>query len=110
MTKSLAPLTGAWKKTLTLNDRGIASMQMMLDGYEFRYEQTGDKYRLQGFYGAPRTSKLMVGTLDERPTWLVQILDVAAVAGVIRPLASPPDVILWFRTDKEYNLTEYVNT
>lgn len=80
------------------------------DEYEFRYEQTGDTYRLQGFFGSPEVNRTAHGTLATRPPWLVKIIDVAVVAGVVRTVANPPpDLILWFCTDKEFNLTEYVD-
>lgn len=83
---------------------------MVKDGYEFRYEQTDDEYRLQGFYGAPDAKRSTHGALDDRPAWLSKIVDVALVAGAVsRAETSPPDFILWFRTDKDYNLREYVN-
>ena len=80
------------------------------DQFEFRYEQTGDSYRLQGFFGPPDNSRSAHGLLATRPEWLIKIIDVAVVAGAIRTVDNPPpDVILWFRTDKQFNLTEYVN-
>jgi len=82
---------------------------MVKDGYEFRYEQTDDEYRLQGFYGAPDAKRSTHGALDDRPAWLSKIVDVAVVAGAVsRATNPPPDFILWFRTDKDYNLKEYV--
>lgn len=85
---------------------------MVKDGYEFRYEQTDDEYRLQGFYGALSAQdarRSSHGALDDRPAWLINIVDVALVAGAVsRAENPPPDFILWFRTDKEYNLKEYV--
>ena len=81
---------------------------MVKDGFEFRYEQTNDEYRLQGFYGAD-VKRSAHGALDDRPAWLSKIVDVAVVAGAVsRAQASPPDFILWFRTDKDFNLKEYV--
>ena len=81
---------------------------MVKDGFEFRYEQTNDEYRLQGFYGAD-VKRSAHGALDDRPAWLSKIVDVAVVAGAVsRAQVSPPDFILWFRTDKDYNLKEYV--
>lgn len=83
---------------------------MVKDGYEFRYEQTDDEYRLQGFYGAPDAKRSTHGILDDRPAWLSNIVDVALVAGAVsRADNPPPDFILWFRTDKDYNLKEYVD-
>ena len=85
---------------------------MLKDGYEFRYEQTDDEYRLQGFYGALSAQdarRSSHGGLDDRPAWLTNIVDVALVAGAVsRAENPPPDFILWFRTDKDYNLKEYV--
>lgn len=83
---------------------------MVKDGYEFRYEQTDDAYRLQGFFGAPDVNRTAHGALATRPPWLVKIIDVAVVAGAIRVVENPPpDMILWFRTDKDLNLTEYID-
>lgn len=83
---------------------------MVKDGYEFRYEQTDDTFRLQGFYGPQDAKRSTHGTLDDRPAWLRDIIDVAMVAGAVnRADNPPPDFILWFRTDKEYNLKEYVD-
>ena len=80
------------------------------DGYEFRYEQTDGTYRLQGFFGAPDVNRTAHGALATRPPWLVKIIDVAVVAGAIRVVENPPpDMILWFRTDKDFNLTEYID-
>ena len=83
---------------------------MTKEDYEFRYEQTGDTYRLQGFYGAPDINRTAHGSLSTRPEWLAKIVDVALVANTVsRAPAPPPDLILWFRTDKQFNLTEYIN-
>jgi len=47
------------------------------------------------------------GELGHQPAWLQLILDVAKAGGHFRPLDSgPPDVILWFRVDKDNNLLE----
>ena len=83
---------------------------MTKDGYEFRYEQTGDTYRLQGFFNPPDVNRSAHGTLATRPEWLLKIVDVAVVANTVsRATAPPPDLILWFSTDKQLNLTEYIN-
>ena len=82
---------------------------MVKDGYEFRYEQTDNEYRLQGFYGPQDAKRATHGALDDRPAWLSKIVDVALVAGAVQRADNPPpDLILWFRTDTKYNLTEYV--
>lgn len=83
---------------------------MTKDGYEFRYEQTGDRYRLQGFFNPPDVHRSAHGNLATRPEWLVKIVDVAVVANTVnRATAPPPDLILWFSTDKQFNLTEYID-
>jgi len=47
------------------------------------------------------------GELGHQPAWLQLILDVAKAGGHFRPLDNgPPDVILWFRVDKDNNLLE----
>ena len=75
---------------------------------EYRYEQSGDTYRLQSWHHG--VGRMQHGHLHERPDWLVRILDVAAAAGAVnRAVNPPPEIILWFRTDTEDNLTEYVN-
>jgi hypothetical protein len=43
------------------------------------------------------------------PEWLRAILDTAKVAGAIRTIAMPPpEVILWFCTDDDLNLIEFI--
>jgi hypothetical protein len=47
------------------------------------------------------------GELGHQPAWLQLILDVAKAGGHFRPLDNgPPDVILWFKVDKDNNLLE----
>jgi len=47
------------------------------------------------------------GRLGTQPVWLQLILDVAKVGGYFKPMRDgPPDVILWFKIDKDYNLLE----
>lgn len=78
------------------------------DEREYRYEQTGDVFRLQSWHhGAGR---MQHGYLDQRPEWVIRIIEVAAVAGAVNRAANPPpDLILWFRTDQHDNLTEFIN-
>jgi hypothetical protein len=47
------------------------------------------------------------GRLGTQPVWLQTILDVAKVGGHLKPLnQGPPDAILWFDIDKDFNLLE----
>ena len=81
---------------------------MKVDQTEYRYEQTGDEYRLQSWHNG--VQKQVIDRVANRPAWLSEIVDVAAVGGAAhRPLASPPDVLIWFRTDDKHNLVEFVD-
>lgn len=78
------------------------------DQTEYRYEQTGSEYRLQSWRGG--VQKQVIDRVANRPAWLSEIVTVAAVGGAThRPTASPPDVLIWFRTDDEHNLVEFVD-
>lgn len=78
------------------------------DHREYRYEQTGDRFRLQSWHHG--ANRMQYGRVDERPEWVTQIVEVAAVAGAVnRAINPPPDLILWFRTDQDNNLTEFIN-
>ena len=47
------------------------------------------------------------GELGKQPAWLRPILDVAKVGGHMKPMRDgPPDHILWFTIDKDFNLLE----
>jgi len=75
---------------------------------EYRYEQTGDDYRLQSWHNG--VQKQVIDKVTNRPAWLSEIVTVAAVGGAAhRPTASPPDVLIWFRADDEHNLVEFVD-
>lgn len=82
-------------------------MEHMTDDYEYRYEQRGDEYMLRCWHnGTERSHRGYVYTI---PEWLRAILDTARVAGAIKPIKEPPpEVILWFRTDSNHHLTEFI--
>lgn len=77
------------------------------DLHEYRYEQRGGEYTLRCWHnGTERTQRFDVAHM---PEWLRAILDTARVAGAIKPIKEPPpEIILWFRTDDKYNLTEFI--
>ncbi len=85
----------------------ILYIDPMNDEYEFRYEQRGDEYMLRCWHnGTERSHRGHVYTI---PEWLRAILDTARVAGAIKPIKEPPpEVILWFRTDRNHHLTEFI--
>jgi hypothetical protein len=81
---------------------------MKVDQTEYRYERTGDEYRLQSWHNG--VQKQTIDRVVNQPAWLSEIVTVAAVGGAAhRPTASPPDVLIWFRTDDEHNLVEFVD-
>lgn len=85
----------------------ISYIPPMTEDYEFRYEQRGDTYMLRCWHnGVERNERHLIHNM---PEWLRAILDTAKVAGAIRPIVTPPpEVILWFRTDDNRNLTEFI--
>ena len=47
------------------------------------------------------------GKLGSQPAWLQLILDVANIGGHLPPLRDgPPDRLLWFTIDEDFNLLE----
>lgn len=95
--------------TLTEVSPGTVSYipPMNYDLHEYRYEQRGDMYNLRCWHnGVERNHRFAV---DNMPEWLRAILDTARVAGAIRPIVTPPpEIILWFRTDDNHNLIEFI--
>ena len=83
-------------------------IEMTTDEYEFRFERRDDAYLLKRWYnGTEWTDR---GSMGNVPSWLAPILDVARVSGHIKvPNAPPPDEILWFRTDRECQLTSFID-
>jgi hypothetical protein len=81
--------------------------QMTDDFYEYRYEQRDGEFILRRWHNGEQ--QFNRGYLHNRLDWLKRIIDTAKVAGVIRTVKTPPpDIILWFRTDKEHNLIEFI--
>lgn len=75
--------------------------------HEYRYEQRGNEYQLRCWNGGREFSQR--GFVTDMPEWLKSILATAKVAGVIRPIKEPPpEVIVWFRTDDNHNLVEFI--
>jgi len=72
---------------------------------EIRYQEDGHQWRTTIHLN--EGVKYTHGELGDQPAWLQLILDVAKAGGHFRPLDNgPPDVILWFRVDKDNNLLE----
>ena len=81
--------------------------EMHDDLHEYRYEQRSGEYRLRCWHNG--TERTHSGLVDNMPGWLRAILDTARVAGAIKPIKEPPpEIILWFRTDADHNLIEFI--
>lgn len=77
------------------------------DLYEYRYEERNDEYMLRRWHNG--TEKSYRGLLHTRPEWLKSVLVTAKVAGAFPKIKEPPpDVILWFRTDRHHHLVEFI--
>jgi hypothetical protein len=102
--------------TLTLNKMADAIRQVnnfyykdkMTDElYEFRYEAHGGEYRLKRWHDGKESTQS--GSVSTQPEWLTGIVDVARVAGHLKtPITPPPEVILWFHTDKNHTLINFI--
>jgi len=79
--------------------------KMSNDKREVRYQEDGDMWHTT-IYNNGDTSH-NDGKLGTQPVWLQTILDVAKVGGHRKPLRDgPPDAILWFKVNEDYNLLE----
>jgi hypothetical protein len=77
------------------------------DLYEFRYEAHGGEFKLKCWHDGKEDT--MHGAVDTQPEWLTGIVDVAKVAGHLKtPISPPPEVILWFHTDKNRTLINFI--
>jgi len=75
--------------------------------YEFRYEAHGGEYKLKCWHGGKEET--LHGAVANQPEWLTGIVDVAKVAGHLKtPISPPPEAILWFHTDKNRTLINFI--
>lgn len=75
--------------------------------YEYRYELRNDNYRLKRWNNGTETSSQ--GTTAAQPEWLTAIVAVAKVSGYLKePISPPPSAILWFHTDQDHNLIDFI--
>lgn len=89
------------------NGFGYNKKEHMDDIYEFRYEAHGGEYKLKCWYNGKEES--LHGAVADQPEWLTGIVDVAKVAGHLKtPISPPPEAILWFHTDKNRTLINFI--
>ena len=74
---------------------------------EFRYEERVDEYRLRRWCNGLEFAT--AGPIANRPEWLAAIVNAALVGGHMkRTYEPPPDCIVWFVTDANYNLLRFL--
>lgn len=80
--------------------------------YEMRYEERGDQFKLDSWPIANYDAAIRHrehGTLDERQEWLVNIVNMAKLAGRLARIPyPPPDALVWFTVDANCNLLEFM--
>lgn len=79
------------------------------DTYERRYEERAHTYTLRSWQHEGKEVN-QHGELDQRPEWLTIIIDVARLSGNYhKPPEPPPNAIMWFITDADNRLIEFIN-
>jgi len=75
--------------------------------YECRYEERDDDYTLKRWRdGHEEASR---GFIQDLPDWLENIRSVARVGGHLKKVnVPPPDNIVWFTTDDDNNLINFM--
>lgn len=77
------------------------------DMYECRYEERNGDYTLKQWRDGHETASR--GLVQDLPEWLANIRDVAMVGGHLkRVMVPPPDNIVWFTTDDDGNLINFM--
>lgn len=72
-----------------------------------RYAKNGAKFTIDTYSDSLTTSGN--GVVGEEPDWLKRILDVAYLGGHgLRIVATPPDFVLWFETEKDLHLLRFI--
>ncbi len=79
--------------------------------YELRYEERDDYFKVDGWpIGDIEAIPSERGPLEERPEWLTNIITIAKIGGYANAIKyPPPNVIVWFIMDADYNLIEFVD-
>jgi hypothetical protein len=72
---------------------------------ECRYQEYNSDWQMTMYNNGDNTQSQ--GWMGGQPPWLQLILDVAKVGGHLKLLhEGPPDAILWFKVNEDYNLLE----
>lgn len=79
--------------------------------YELRYEERDDYFKVDGWpIGDIEAIPSERGPLSERPEWLDNIITLAKIGGHANAVKyPPPNIIVWFIMDADYNLIEFVD-
>lgn len=77
------------------------------DEREYRYEERAGNYQLKCWHDGNETTDR--GLLNQRPEWLVRIVDTAVLGGHLKRISQPPpDAVVWFTTDLNNNLNNFL--
>ncbi len=118
MGKLKALVTEARYEPITMRDeQSFKDTQRMLENalgynkqdtmYECRYEERNGEYTIKKWRDGHEESSR--GLVIDLPDWLTVIRDVATVGGHLKRVASPPpDNIVWFTTDDDGNLIDFM--
>ena len=99
------------------NERSFSDAQRMLENklgyhtqnemYECRYEERDGDYTLKRWRDGHEMASR--GLIQDIPDWLARIRDVARVGGHLKKVnVPPPDNIVWFTTDDDGNLLNFM--
>ena len=88
--------------------RSIRNLMIPPNSYECRYEERTSTYTLRSWHEGKEVNQH--GKLNQRPEWLTIIIDVARLSGHYhKPPEPPPNAIMWFITDADNRLIEFIN-
>ncbi len=77
--------------------------------HSHRYEERAEMYSLRSWNESTRETTEERLIID-RPAWLSDIINIAAVGGHLqRPPIYPPTCIVWFRTDADHKLVDFID-
>lgn len=75
---------------------------------EFRYQEQGGEFMLTTWKGKEKTH--ITRPVAHMAQWLKDVLAVATVGGhIVMAAQPPPEKLLYFATDDQYNLIDFIN-
>ena len=78
------------------------------DRYEYRYEERDGMYSTRAWNNGREISERR--ELSQRPKWMTDIINLAVVGGHAKKVPNPPpELIVWFRVNKNSELVEFID-